>query len=229
MSSEIGLYDAWRAWISGTEVRDHVLWGISILAWGRIGKILEFLAAITVVAEIIGRERLKKIVGSMRAIIAEVLSYFAASKSFLCQVALDLLREIPPLNFNKIRERNMSPLYDHIMKAPWVPFAMLIPGVIVTAALVTGFKGRPIANIGGLADWAIFIVTFLFVYVPVGMSLLLFVALTIFLSALFGASISFVFLGSLAFIAHYSTNVRLVKALGVPLLLIGFLFDLLAS
>lgn len=63
---DVGLLDAWRHWFLGESLDPLYLWGISIFWWGRIGKVLEFAAGLTIVAEIIGPERLRRFGRSMR-------------------------------------------------------------------------------------------------------------------------------------------------------------------
>jgi hypothetical protein len=63
---DVGLDDAWRHWLSGDSLEQARLWGINILWWGRIGRLLEFAAALTIIAEIIGPERLRAFGRSLR-------------------------------------------------------------------------------------------------------------------------------------------------------------------
>lgn len=56
----VGLIEAWQLWFSGKLPDDSLLWGHTILFWGRLGKGIEFVAALTIVFEIIGSERLRR-------------------------------------------------------------------------------------------------------------------------------------------------------------------------
>lgn len=60
------LFDAWRLWWEGHSVLDLELWGLEITWWGRIGKVLQFVGALTVVLDIIGPERLLAFGDSLR-------------------------------------------------------------------------------------------------------------------------------------------------------------------
>lgn len=62
-----GLFDAWGNWSAGQSVTDEELWGLSILWWGRVGMGMEFLAALTIIAEIIGPNRLRILERTLRA------------------------------------------------------------------------------------------------------------------------------------------------------------------
>ena len=51
--------DAWQAWASGDDISGREIWGISVLWWGRIGMIAQVLAALTIIAEIVGAHRIR--------------------------------------------------------------------------------------------------------------------------------------------------------------------------
>ena len=55
---EITIRQAWLAWLDGTNINDMRLWGLEILWWGRFGKIAELVAALAIIAEIVGPDRL---------------------------------------------------------------------------------------------------------------------------------------------------------------------------
>ncbi len=55
----MSLWDLWREWAAGNSTLEFELWGLEMLWWGRIGKILQLLGALTVLAEIVGPERLE--------------------------------------------------------------------------------------------------------------------------------------------------------------------------
>lgn len=59
MRPGIGLGEAWRLWSAGDQVQQYVLWGQSILWWGRFGKLAQFAAGLVVVLDLIGPERLR--------------------------------------------------------------------------------------------------------------------------------------------------------------------------
>lgn len=54
----MNLIEIWREWANGTSVLHMELWGVDVLWWGRIGKVLQFVGALTVILDIIGPERL---------------------------------------------------------------------------------------------------------------------------------------------------------------------------
>ena len=58
-TSQMNLFEAWTLWTRGHLTEDAVLWGIKLLWWARIGKLLQCAAGVTILAEIIGPERLR--------------------------------------------------------------------------------------------------------------------------------------------------------------------------
>jgi hypothetical protein len=51
-------FTLWGRWLSGDSVQAAELLGITILCWGRIGKVLQFVSGLTVVLDLIGSQRL---------------------------------------------------------------------------------------------------------------------------------------------------------------------------
>ena len=62
MSGTISYLDAWSLWFSGSQVPTNLRMGpLTILWWGRIGKLAAFIGAGTVILDLIGPERLRRI------------------------------------------------------------------------------------------------------------------------------------------------------------------------
>jgi hypothetical protein len=55
----ITIIQAWKLWLLGNLQPDYMLWGINLFIWGRIGKIVQFIAALAIIAEIIGPDKLR--------------------------------------------------------------------------------------------------------------------------------------------------------------------------
>ncbi|MEV4013372.1 hypothetical protein AB0J35_22985 [Nonomuraea angiospora] len=67
--ADIGYLDALQMWLSGNPaLQDATLYGMSMLWWGRFGKILAFLGGMTVVLDILGPDRIREYGGRLRAI-----------------------------------------------------------------------------------------------------------------------------------------------------------------
>lgn len=58
---DIDLTSAWGVWLSGKTLDNYQLWGISFTWWSRIGLITQYVGALTIIADIIGPEKLREI------------------------------------------------------------------------------------------------------------------------------------------------------------------------
>jgi hypothetical protein len=57
------LIEAWSRWFGGDpSLPDSYLWGLKIVWWGRLGKLFAFLGALTIVLDIIGADKLNRMV-----------------------------------------------------------------------------------------------------------------------------------------------------------------------
>jgi hypothetical protein len=54
------LIRAWSSWLAGHPAGSDSLWGISIVGWGRAGKLLEFTAGLVILVDVIGPERIRR-------------------------------------------------------------------------------------------------------------------------------------------------------------------------
>jgi hypothetical protein len=59
--THLTLFEAWHNWLSGHLDPELSLWGIRLFWWARIGKILQIVGAVTVVVDIIGPRRLRRL------------------------------------------------------------------------------------------------------------------------------------------------------------------------
>lgn len=67
--NEIGIFAAWKLWLSGHLPSDTMIWGVSVFWWGRLGKIMQFIGAITIIADIIGPEKIRSFGASLHTAI----------------------------------------------------------------------------------------------------------------------------------------------------------------
>jgi len=67
--SDISLIDAWRLWWSGASLLNFSLFGIPVLWLGRGGKVIEFIGAATIVADIVGPEKLRAFAARLRGLV----------------------------------------------------------------------------------------------------------------------------------------------------------------
>ena len=67
--NDVGLIEAWKLWFSGDLPTNTILWGINILWWERIGKLMQLLGAATIIADIIGPEKIRRFGTSLQSTI----------------------------------------------------------------------------------------------------------------------------------------------------------------
>ena len=67
--NDVGLLEAWKLWFSGDLPANTILWGINILWWERIGKLMQLLGAATIIADIIGPEKIRRFGTSLQSTI----------------------------------------------------------------------------------------------------------------------------------------------------------------
>ncbi|SES69203.1 hypothetical protein [Nonomuraea wenchangensis] len=58
--TDISYLEAWDMWFHNVQVNQHTLYGWSILALGRAGKVIAFLSGMTIIMDIIGPERIRE-------------------------------------------------------------------------------------------------------------------------------------------------------------------------
>jgi len=58
--ADISYLEAWSIWLDGRSTLGHDLLGLSMLWWGRFGKILSFVSGAAVIVDLIGPERLSR-------------------------------------------------------------------------------------------------------------------------------------------------------------------------
>lgn len=73
------LWDAWVRWWEGQQVGALPLFGVDVLFWGRLGKLLEFAAGLVVVLDLVGaarlagvRDRLRERLGTVSRLIVKL-------------------------------------------------------------------------------------------------------------------------------------------------------------
>ncbi|WP_166664541.1 hypothetical protein [Actinophytocola oryzae] len=53
---ELSYIEAWRTWWTGANVNKFELWGLPVPVWARVGKVLQFMAGLAIVLDLIGPE-----------------------------------------------------------------------------------------------------------------------------------------------------------------------------
>lgn len=67
--NEISIVQAWALWLTGHLSPHLTLWGVSIFWWGRLGKMMQFVGAVTIIADIIGPEKIRRFGTALQSII----------------------------------------------------------------------------------------------------------------------------------------------------------------
>ncbi|MGW4488082.1 hypothetical protein ACWEOE_30075 [Amycolatopsis sp. NPDC004368] len=60
------LLHAWHEWLAGHDTAQLRVFGVTVLWWGRLGKTLEFLGGLTVVIDLLGRQRMTVVHAALR-------------------------------------------------------------------------------------------------------------------------------------------------------------------
>lgn len=78
--ADISYLDAWGMWLAGGSTLGNDLLGLSMIWWGRLGKVLSFVAGAAVVVDLLGPERLSRYGDRMTLLVARrpVLAPFIA-------------------------------------------------------------------------------------------------------------------------------------------------------
>lgn len=69
--NEVGLIGAWTLWSSGQLESNITLCRTSILWLGRVGKLVQLVAAMAILAEIVGPERLRQFGESLHGVLSQ--------------------------------------------------------------------------------------------------------------------------------------------------------------
>jgi hypothetical protein len=208
--ADIGYFDAWDAWGRHRLTQDLFLWHVQLFWWGRIGKVLQLLGALTVVAELIGYTRLDAFSASLRA---------------------GHLRRLPGLVWKAMR-RFWAGYWNLLTRRGEAPVSFILSTMTMLGTLVAvvawgagaaGGKSHSVENVievGQLVSLA------LGAGVVVGPVL-------IFIPLVLAASVAWVvdlgMLRPLAWTLRRGTARWLVQISGLLLLVIGIHFDLLAG
>ena len=229
----VSLLEAWRLWLSGEPLAGMDLWGLSITWWGRIGKILEFVAAYGVIVEIAGPTRLRKYGESLRDLVPRrTIDATLQSTRAWAWANLRFLFSRPGSEKEK-RALQESMSHSRIDNINYLTALILIIPIIIWLVreilplLVIERFSLPViwaVRVVGLVVIAGFLYAiFLLVISPV-----LTYAFLGFVNMV-GAAADTVFFRGMANVLEYKSLDSLVKVGSLLILAVGFQFDLLAS
>jgi len=204
---DISFTEAYNIWVSGNSLNGYAIWGISIIWLGRIGKILSFFSATTIIAEILGPDQIRQFGNSLHNV-----SDFRALiiKSFRSLIWLGIV-----LKRLFIRGSDSKPDGSEIKTVIWLYTFSLFPCIAFFLFLISN-------GVGILAS--------LFFAATIGLLLSVIATFLFFsLGSLLLALIDFLFIKPLAWILERKSLDKIVKILSLFLLLLGAFLDMLSS
>jgi len=207
--------EAWKLWLAGQTVQDSLLWGAKILWWGRLGKVVEFLAATTIIADIIGPERLRKFGNSLH------LAFTLTKAKYFLIDALKWIRTMFIYNYSWFGSRREEQALDQVVRFRADTFNYYVCLALTAVGL---YFAWPYLSWWNVPFVAIAVLGALWMTLsPITTALLI-----VILSS-FGVLIDLAILEPMAWLLERKMVDRWVKIISVVLLILGFHFDLLAS
>lgn len=212
--NEIGVVEAWSLWLSGRLSPNTIILGISIFWWGRLGKVMQFVGAVTIIADIIGPEKIRSFGTSLHgAITVNVLLQFLKDCFEWYKIVFrhTLMKDYTD---DVITAKRPNQLKLDILNY-LICFLLTVFVILLTGLEQTGWVF--------LVEAAI-----IFGCLLVSISPILTV-ITVIGAAISGLLINAVLIQPLAWILEHPSLDRLTKIASFLLLLVGFHFELLAS
>ncbi len=218
---DLGIFEAWRHWRSGTLASDSTLWHVRIFWWGRIGAILQFIGGVLVVAEIVGTDRLRDFgrslhgvlgVAAVRKLFGETVAWYGATYRAARYIFVDSWAE---------RDRPKEKTLFAPVLWNWFFAVDLLISLLLAALLILTLRVIPtaLAEVYFLGFWG-------FLAFTIGPALT-FVAVVTLLAV--GMAIDMAFIEPFAWLLEHPYLEKIIKTASLLLLLVGFHFDLLAS
>lgn len=213
--NEISIVEAWTRWLSG-ELSPHVtIWGVSIFWWGRLGKIMQFVGAITIVADIIGPEKIRRFGALLQGTVTSV-------------ILIQFLKDCFSWYTVMFRQTLMKDYIDEplIVKKSFRPSKLDILNYFVsfllTIAIIFSIKLQ-------YTGW-IFLMAAVIIFSCLLVSIApIITVLTIITLIGIGLILNSVFIKPLAWTLEHPSLDRFTKIISLLFLLIGFHFELLSS
>lgn len=201
---------AWDLWFQ-CRLPDHeVLWGVTILWWGRYGKVAEFFGAALIVADIIGPEKLRSW--------GDGLHQFA-SLSFVRKMFLDARTFVR--DFLRGNTRTLADYVEVLSRHKTGIFSVVIGYLLVALGVYEIW----LANL----PWWQFVLAAVISIILIFAISPLFGVVAVFTMGLFGLVIDKLIITPIARALMQPDLERAIKILSFLSLIVGFHFDLLAS
>jgi hypothetical protein len=204
---------AWGYWWQGCHLDEHLrMWGLHMLWWARIGKFLQCVAAVTVVAEIIGPARLRTFGNSLH----EQLTIAGIRKAVSDIMQWGRIR-FPKWDKYSIRRSVVYTLMTMVI--------LFIPLSIICGILLTGFSDVPALLMTALMVNVVVVVFSRLLYAVVHGAIV--GAMVAALAG--GAVIDVIIVEPIAWVLDRPALDRTAKICALLLFIIGFHFDFLTS
>ena len=212
---EISFIETWQLWLSNNLSGDAVLWGISIFWWERIGKVMQFLGAATIVADIIGPEKIRYFGTSLENTIPHATLVQFLRRCFDWYVVI--FRETIMKDYTRNSTNKES-------KPKSLQLNILNYSICFLLTVLTVFLAEL-----HIFNW-FFLIEAIFIFGCLLVSVApLFTVLAIVMVTLLGLAINSIFLQPLAYLLEHPSLDRLLKIASLLLLLLGFFGELLGS
>ena len=212
---EITFIETWKLWLSDNLSADAVLWGISIFWWERIGKVMQFLGATTIVADIIGPEKIRKFGTSLQSTNSPKTLIQFLKRCFAWYARI--FRQTIMKDYRKDSgDRELKPKFFQLNLLNYFICFLLTVFTVVVAEL-------------HILNW-FFLVEAIFIFCCLLVSIApLVTVLAIVVTTLLGLTINSIFLQPLAHLLEHPALDRWLKIASLLLLLLGFFGELLGS
>jgi hypothetical protein len=195
-----------------------LLYGKQIIWWGRAGKILEFIAALTIIAEIIGPEKMRNFGKSLHA--KSTMVKVIARLNYIRMWVRGMFGG-PPKGVNEGEwEKEAKKYQESILGGAYYLFAFIL--FIIGLNVSVSIAGKYVLSGLGL------IIVYVTWYLALLLSLLLIFAILIGWVSI-GLIIDLLLIAPIAWILDKEYLGKWIKVASIIMLLIGFHFDLLAS
>ena len=211
---EITFSETWKLWLSDNLPADAILWGISIFWWERIGKVMQFLGATTIVADIIGPEKIRQFGTSLQSTNSPKTLIQFLKRCFAWYIVI--FRQTIMKDYTKDSGDRESIRFFQLNILNYFICFLLTVFTVVAAEL-------------NIFNW-FFLVEAVFIFGCLLVSIApLFTVLTLVTIALLGLTVNSILLQPLAHLLELPSLDRLLKIVSLIFLLLGFFLELLGS
>jgi hypothetical protein len=212
---EITFSETWKLWLSDNLSADAILWGISIFWWERIGKVMQFLGATTIVADIIGPEKIRQFGTSLQSTNSSKTLVQFLKRCFAWYVVIFRQTILKDYTINSTNKTSKLRFFQLNILNYFICFLLTV-FIVVLAEL-------------DIFNW-FFLVEAIFIFGCLLVSIApLFTVLAIVTMTLLGLVVNSVFLQPLAYLLEHPALDRWLKIASLIFLLLGFFLELLGS